>query len=85
LQSCPRAVSTTFQGDLAAAIAARDLGGKCERIGVHYETNAALPSRGTVRSALGALGRSDVSQLKARRLSLPKAAATRSNGPAASA
>ena len=59
-------------GDLAAAIAARDLGGPCERIGVHYETNAALPSRGTVRSALGVLGRSDVSQLKSRRLSLPE-------------
>jgi short subunit dehydrogenase-like uncharacterized protein len=59
-------------GDLAAAIAARDLGGKCERIGVHYETNAALPSRGTVRSALGVLGRDTVSALKARRVTLPE-------------
>jgi hypothetical protein len=59
-------------GDLAAAIAARDLGGKCERIGVHYETNATLPSRGTVRSALGVLARDDIAQLKARRIELPE-------------
>lgn len=61
-------------GDLAAAIAARDLGGKVERIGVHYETNAMLPSRGTVRSALGVLGGGGVPALKACRVTLPEGA-----------
>ena len=57
-------------GDLAAAIAAGDLGGKVDRIGVHYETHSMLPSRGTARSALGVLGQGPL-RLKARRVAFP--------------
>ncbi|MGH8674861.1 MAG: saccharopine dehydrogenase NADP-binding domain-containing protein [Burkholderiales bacterium] len=59
-------------GDLAAALAARDLGGKCDRIDVHYETNAMLPSRGTVRSGLGVLAQGGARALQARRVTLPE-------------
>jgi hypothetical protein len=61
-------------GDLAAAIAARDLGGKVERIGVHYEASGMLPSRGTVRSALGVLGQGSTPRLNACRVLLPEGA-----------
>src|SRR5262249_31590802 len=39
-------------GDLAAAVAAADLGGAVTEVGVHYELRGMLPSRGTARSAL---------------------------------
>jgi hypothetical protein len=39
-------------GDLAAAIAAADLGGAVTEVGVHYEVRGMLPSRGTARSGL---------------------------------
>lgn len=43
-------------GDLAAAVAAADLGEAPTRIGVHYDIDSMLPSRGTARSALGVIG-----------------------------
>lgn len=59
-------------GDLAAAIAAQALHGKCDRIDVHYEANMMLPSRGTVRSGLGVLAEGKASSLQARRVKLPE-------------
>jgi len=47
-------------GDLAAAVAAADLGGAVTEVGVHYELRGMLPSRGTARSALGMLGEQGV-------------------------
>ncbi|MDQ1396928.1 MAG: hypothetical protein QOG64_2187, partial [Acidimicrobiaceae bacterium] len=43
-------------GDLAAAIAAADLGQPAEAVTVAYELLGMVPSRGTVRSGVGALG-----------------------------
>ena len=43
-------------GDLAAAIAVEELGGSAEEIDVLYRLRAGKPSRGTARSAIGALG-----------------------------
>src|SRR5260370_15370399 len=43
-------------GDLAAAIAAADLGGTVSEVGVHYEVRGMLPSRGTPPRALGMIG-----------------------------
>ena len=59
-------------GDLAAAIAAQALDGKCDRVDVHYEANMMLPSRGTVRSGLGVLAGGKASALQARRVKLPE-------------
>jgi Saccharopine dehydrogenase NADP binding domain len=42
-------------GDLAADIAASDLGGTVDEVGVHYDISSMQPSRGTARSALGVL------------------------------
>jgi Saccharopine dehydrogenase NADP binding domain len=53
-------------GDLAAAVAARDLGGAVTEIGVHYEVNSMLPSRGTARSALGVIAQGPVAATKRR-------------------
>ncbi len=54
-------------GDLAAAIAAADLGGTVSEVGVHYEVRGMLPSRGTARSALGMIGQQRVA-VKRRRV-----------------
>jgi short subunit dehydrogenase-like uncharacterized protein len=43
-------------GDLAAAIAVEQLGGTAEEIDVLYRLRGGKPSRGTARSAVGALG-----------------------------
>jgi short subunit dehydrogenase-like uncharacterized protein len=43
-------------GDLAAAIAVDELGGSAEEIDVLYRLRGSKPSRGTARSAIGALG-----------------------------
>jgi short subunit dehydrogenase-like uncharacterized protein len=43
-------------GDLAAAIAVEELGGRAEEIDVVYRLQGGKPSRGTARSALGAIG-----------------------------
>jgi short subunit dehydrogenase-like uncharacterized protein len=43
-------------GDLAAAIAVEELGGDAEEIDVLYRLRGGKPSRGTARSAVGALG-----------------------------
>jgi short subunit dehydrogenase-like uncharacterized protein len=43
-------------GDLAAAVAVDELGGDAEEIDVLYRLRGGKPSRGTARSAVGALG-----------------------------
>jgi short subunit dehydrogenase-like uncharacterized protein len=43
-------------GDLAAAVAVDELGGNAEEIDVLYRLRGGRPSRGTARSAVGALG-----------------------------
>jgi saccharopine dehydrogenase-like protein len=53
-------------GDLAAALAARDLGGAVTEVGVHYEVNSMLPSRGTARSALGVMAQGPVAMRRRR-------------------
>jgi len=58
-------------GDLAAAIAAHDAGGKVDSVAVHYETNAMLPSRGTARSALEVMGHAPA-ELRATRVAFPE-------------
>jgi Saccharopine dehydrogenase NADP binding domain len=60
-------------GDLAAAIAAGELGGKVDEVGVHYEVSSMQPSRGTARSALGVLAQGPVA-LKRRRVTFPDGA-----------
>jgi Saccharopine dehydrogenase NADP binding domain len=59
-------------GDLGAAIAAGELGGKVDHVDVHYEVASMLPSRGTARSALGAIAQQPVA-LKRRRVAFPGA------------
>jgi short subunit dehydrogenase-like uncharacterized protein len=43
-------------GDLAAAVAVEELGGSADEIDVLYRLRGGKPSRGTARSAIGALG-----------------------------
>jgi hypothetical protein len=57
-------------GDLAAAIAAAELGSQVDDVGVHYEVDSMLPSRGTARSALGVLAQG-MGALKRRRVTFP--------------
>jgi len=57
-------------GDLAAAVAAADLGGEATEVGVHYEVDSMLPSRGTARSALGVLA-GDAVVTRRRRVAFP--------------
>jgi uncharacterized protein YbjT (DUF2867 family) len=58
-------------GDLAAAIAAADLGGAVTEVGVHYDVGSMVPSRGTARSALTVMAQGAL-ELRRRRVSFPE-------------